>query len=263
MRMCLTLAVAFVSGAVVSFLIAEFGRAADDRRKKADELNQKKSDDASERRRLVGELREVHHAVTTAKLRIQAHKTVRSYGDEIRDVIIPKISQLGGVISDVDRHRGELFETTDARNISEQAGIVRSYLEELTNEYRDRYLSASLVQEADYKWRQYRVSELVKDDRFSKAPPTEDELPVAAKTESSAWYYLQSKDEGDRYRFPRLLIFLEAQEAEAAASLNEQEKMLHSHKTGFSDPIRRAMNRIDQSGRPQSQWRAVLYQNFR
>jgi hypothetical protein len=166
MRMLLTLAVAFISGAVVSYLIGENGREVEERRKRADE-----------RRRLVSELREVHHAVTTAKLRIRAHRTVRTYGIEIRDVIMPKVAQLGGVISDLDRDTGAIL-VRDAIAIGNQVKIVAAYLKALTDEYEECYLAASLMQEVDYEWRQYRVKELVKEKGFAQKPPTEAMLPV-------------------------------------------------------------------------------------
>jgi hypothetical protein len=153
MKMCLTLAVVCISGAVVSFLIGEYGRLVDERHKKeeelgqqqkkeAEELSQQQKDDASERRRLVGELREVHHAVKTAQLRINAHKSVLTYGREIRDVIIPKVSQVGGVLSDVKRHRGRFLPDSEGDVIAGQLGLVRAYLEVLTNEYEKEYLTA-------------------------------------------------------------------------------------------------------------------------
>jgi hypothetical protein len=236
MKVCLTLAVAFISGAVVSFLVTQYGRQVDERRMEADE-----------RRRLVGELREVHHAVTTAKLRINAHRTVRTYGMEIRDVIIPKISQLGGVLSDVNARGGGLSKN-DAEKIAQQVGVAKCYLEALTKEYEEKYLAASLLQEADYKWRQHRVAELVKERRFSKEPPAEDDLPERAKNDSSAWSYLNSQESG-RYRFPRLRIFLELELGDEY--LAENKKIPDKHAEGFSKPVRHAMDNIDQANTAQ------------
>jgi hypothetical protein len=214
MKMLLTLAVAFVSGAVVSYLIGENGREVEERRKRADE-----------RRRLVNELREVHHAVTTAKLRIRAHRTVRTYGIEIRDVIVPKVSQLGGVISDLDRDTG-VIPGGDAKAISNQIKIVAQYLKSLTDEYEEQYLAASLMQEVDYEWRQYRVKELVKEKGFAQKPPTEAMLPAKAQIDSSAWSYLKSAYNDDNYRFPRLLVYLELEEGKAASDILSKSKNL-------------------------------------
>jgi hypothetical protein len=257
MNTCLTLAVAFISGAVVSFLIGEYGRAADDsrkkaeelgqqRRKEADELNQQQKDDASEKRRLVGELREVHHAIKTAQLRMNAHKSVLTYGTEIRDVIIPKISQLGGVFSDVRRHSGDLIPASKAKAITDQIGIVRSYLEALTKEYEQKYLAASLLQEADYKWRQDKVGTIVKG---LQEPPTEADLPETGKTDSYVWRYLKSREDSGQYRFPWLLVFLELLDENDLDSLDEHKERPYTHTARFSDPVRYAMDKIDQSQR--------------
>jgi hypothetical protein len=263
-KMCLTLAVAFISGAVVSFLIGEYGRMVEERhreedesserqKKEEDELNQQQKADASERRRLVSELRQVHHDVTAAKLRINAHKTVKSYGEEIRQVIIPMIAELGGVIMDVNRQSGHLFQAHEAKAIADQLGIAHSYLQALTDEYEKEYLTASLVQEADYKWRQNQVSLLVQVWDPTQWDPTEANLPKTAKTDSSAWRYLKSKKDNDEYRFAALVIFLELEEAKAINSLDKNEEVPYTHEARFSKPIRDAMNRIDSSQRRESE----------
>ena len=59
--------------------------------------------DAEERRRFVAELRQVHHDVKTAQLRIRAHHTVHTYAEQICEAVFPAVAQLGGVISGVSR----------------------------------------------------------------------------------------------------------------------------------------------------------------
>jgi hypothetical protein len=220
MRACLTLAVAFISGGVVTFILSQYGRTMDDRRK-----------DAEERRRLVAELREVHHDVKTAQLRIRAHRTVRTYGEQIREAVFPAVAQLGGAISDVKRQLRKPAETVAL------VGEVSKYLEDLTNEYEESYLRASLLQEAEYKWRQQRVAELVKQDRFATTPPTYADVVDESGAEGPAWDYLIGKEEGGQYRFPRLIAFLEI------GDKAETKK----HQVSFSEPIRNAMDFIDSS----------------
>ena len=243
MKLCITLAVALFSGAVVSFLIGEYGRTADDRRKKTEADLQQRRDDASEKRRLVGELRAVHHAIKTAQLRMRAHKSVLTYGKEIREVIIPQVAQLGDVYSDVRRHCGHLIPPSDAKAITDQIGIARSYLEALTNEFQNEYLKASRLQEADHKWRQDKVAKLVKD---LQEPPTETDLQEAGETGSSVWSFLTSKEDSGRYRFSRLVIFLEHSDEQDVHGLDKNND---THADKFSDPMRSAMDNIDQSQR--------------
>ncbi|MCK9905080.1 hypothetical protein MXD63_34330, partial [Frankia sp. Cpl3] len=57
----------------------------------------------------MGELRDMHHSITTCKLKIRAHKSVKAYGVEIRESVIPAISQLGAVISDVNHRSATLI----------------------------------------------------------------------------------------------------------------------------------------------------------
>jgi hypothetical protein len=221
MRTCLTLAVAFISGGVVSFVLSEYGRVADDRR-----------NDAEERRRLVAELRHVHHCVKTAQLRIRAHKTALTYGIEIRDVMIPAIAQLGGVISDVKHQR------RNPDPIVKSLSAGNGYLRQLTDEYQREYLRVSLIQEAAHKWRQHRLAELIKQPQFASAPPTTDQLPAAFSPENPAWRYLTGRDDKNWYRLPRLAAFLELPDPNGT--------LADSHQAGFSDPIRSAMNHIEE-----------------
>jgi hypothetical protein len=88
-------------------------------------------------------------------------------------------------------------------------------------------------------------------------PPTEADLPETGKTDSSAWSYLKSEDNG-QYRFPRLLIFLELLDKKDGESLDKTKipntslhgtQIPNTHVEGFSDPIRCTMNLIDQSQR--------------
>ena len=222
----LTFAVAIFTGAVVSFLIPEYGRRVDARK-----------DHALERRRLVGELRDVHHAVTTAALRIKAHRTVRTYGSEIRDIIMPKVAQLGGVISDVEAaQKAQNFSEDDAQAIGKQVGQAKSYLERLTNEFKDKYLPASLFQEACYKWRQHHVGKFANGD----TPPTSEDLLKTSVADERVWGYIAGKEGNDEFRFPRLAVLLELQGAGADKS--------DRHSTQFSEPIRNAMNIIEGVG---------------
>ncbi len=51
----------------------------------------------------------MHDPGTNAQLRLHAHKTVRTYGEEIREVIMLKVAQPGVVVSDVNAHTGRLI----------------------------------------------------------------------------------------------------------------------------------------------------------
>jgi hypothetical protein len=220
MRACLTLAVAFISGGVVTFILSQYGRAMDDRRKNAEE-----------RRRLVVELRQVHHDVKTAQLRIRAHRTVGTYGEQIWEAVFPSVAQLGGVIGDVEHNLRKPDKTVAL------VGKASKYLQELTNEYKEKYLFASLLQEAEDKWRQHWVAELVKQDRFAIVSPTCADVDESG-AEGPAWDYLIGKEEGGQYLFPRLIEFLEIGDKAGT----------QRHQACFSEPIRNAMNLIDVSG---------------
>lgn len=230
----LSLATTLFSVAIVSFLISEYWRRLDRRRALEERHREQREADSTERQRLVGELRDVHHSVKTAQLRLRAHKTVRAYGNEIRDAVMPAIAQLGGVRSDINARCGGLFDEESATQIVEHVAAVVKYLAKLSEEFEDKYLAASLLQEASYAWRQHRVAELVKKNTSSVTAPTFADLPE--KGESDVWRsHLMYQEENGSYRFPRLAIFV----ADAGG-----------HEEGFSKPVWLAMNEIERSRRP-------------
>ena len=233
----MTLGVGLISTAVVSFLIAEHGRDRARDEAEADRRRQELNSNDSERRRLVGELRSIHHGVKTSALRIRAHQTVKTYGVEMRDVILPKVAQLGGVISDT-RGRPDLFEDSSATSLDEELSKVASYLTELTTEFEDKYIEASLLQEAAYRWRQHRVAELIAKPEFAAAPPLGNDLPEQPG-QSRVWEHLTGCETPGRYRFPRLAILLELE----GASVEEHD----THQDQFSGASRTAMDIIDKS----------------
>jgi hypothetical protein len=229
------LAVAFVSAGALTFTIYEYGRLVDDRRRYIDE-----------RRRLAAELREVHHAVKTAQLRMRAHQTVRTYGEQIRDSVFPAVAQLGGVISDLPHTN---LKPQDAEKYLKEA---QDYLKELTDEYEKEYLPASLLQEAEHKWRQHRLNELVKDPLYADCPPDRSTIKELVECKGGAWKYLNDKEQEDKVRFPRLAIFLDVPHVkgtvgapQVGGKVGMTQERLTEHQEKFSSPIRTAMNLID------------------
>ena len=103
----------------------------------------------------------------------------------------------------------------------------------MTNEFEKEYLRAALLQEVEYKCRQHRVSELVKHDEFATTSPTCAD--VIAEPEGEG-YLIGSENEGGPYRFPQLRAFLE---------IGDEAGIQSRHQTGFSKPIRNAMDLID------------------
>jgi membrane protein implicated in regulation of membrane protease activity len=229
----LSLASSLFSAAVVSFLISEYWRRLNQRRTAEDRHREQQEADAKERQRLVGELRDVHAGVKTAQLRIRAHKSVRTYGNEIRDVIMPKIAQLGALRSDVKAQCGRLIDEAPATAIDGHIATVMAYLTELTSEFENKYLAASSLQEVHYQWRQHRVAELVRQNRFDQAAPALDDLPE--KGASDVWRsHLMHREKNGAYLFPRLTTFVEDSDG---------------HRTGFSTPLRSAMDQIERNHR--------------
>lgn len=272
----LALAAALISVGVVSYFVSDHNRA-NEQRHKQEEANREREEernrigaenerrrmeaDAIERRRLVGELRDIHHSITTCKLKIRAHKSVKTYGVEIRESVIPTISQLGAVIGDVNHRSATLIPDSQVENIIAKLRATKTYLTELANEYEVKYFDAARVQEK-YEERRKRL-----DNRDAPAISRHLRRPTKSRRRESSeasgmangncmgnsspdvsdpWTYLVGRVGSDLCRFPRLAILLELRPA-----INS-DKCLHggryTHQSQFSEPIRFAMDAIDHSG---------------
>jgi hypothetical protein len=169
-KACFGLAASLVTVAFVAFLISDYAREADRRQAREDRERAREESARAERHRLVGELRNVHHAVKTSQLRMNAQRSARTYGQEMRDAVMPAVAQLGGVFSDVKAH-SELFVSTERQEeILTCLNSVGDYLKALTEEFTQKYLMASRLQEADDSlfWRDH--VERVRPDRTREFP---------------------------------------------------------------------------------------------
>jgi hypothetical protein len=226
-KTCFGLAASLVTLGFVSFLISEYWRGTDQRRELEARRRAGEESARAERRRLVGELRSVHHDVKTSQLRMKAHRSIRTYGEEMRDVVMPAVAQLGGVISDINADSALLASARRAEVVA-RLGTVATYLRSLTEEFERRYLTASRLQEADHEWRQQRMLAVVREERFSQAPPGLSDLP-----DPHGWLwndYVQGVRPDGAPEFPALAILLEDST---------------KHADRFSKPLREAIEFIE------------------
>lgn len=96
---------------------------------------------------VLSDLKGVYDRVDRARLVIPAHRSVKTYGDEMRDLIEACV-QLRNVVRALERRP----DGVDKRVRSELVGHVRGmerYLAQLTSEFRDNYKRVSDAQRAD------------------------------------------------------------------------------------------------------------------
>ncbi|WP_136697169.1 hypothetical protein [Geodermatophilus dictyosporus] len=189
-----------VTGGVTSVLSAH-NRALDDRRS-----------DHDLRLQLIGVLREVHNASRTAAVRIGADRSVRTYADQVHELVAARVKAL-----DVDwavRSRPRLCGGYEGvKLVSALLRRVSDYLEAIIDEYAAQYGRMHAIELASAKWDEAVAESLAK----KSSPPTS--IDVASSL--VPWIELCRPDV-----FPRLADLRSNTEA---------------HRKGFSTPVHEAI----------------------
>jgi hypothetical protein len=121
----------------------------------------------------LADLKAVYDSVESARVLIEAHKSARSYGEQIRRLGKSRV-RLEGV------HRAIRADTIDFQKAGN--GLVGCidhmirYIEFLEEEYHEKYLSASRKQRVDEQYN----NELAQRSAKSKQQPDDDEWRVEA-----------------------------------------------------------------------------------
>jgi hypothetical protein len=200
-RALLTLATGVIVAGGVASLLAAHNRAVDQRRS-----------DHDLRLELVTELRETHNAVKTAALLITAHQSVRTYGQQVQNLIAARVQLL-----DVDwaaRSRPRLC--GDDETVELMSAFLRKasdYLEAVVEEYGAQYGRVAAIQLASSKWNDRAADEAAQNP----SPPDPGDIVVS----TVPWAELCRQDV-----FPRL----------ADLRLDEE-----AHRKSFSTPVNEAI----------------------
>jgi len=118
------------------------------------------------------DLKSVYDRVARARILIPAHKSVKTYGEELRDMIEAQV-QLRNVTRALERPAEGVDETAREKAIK-RVKQMKAYLETLTLEFRDNYKSLS------DKQRGYEELATAKLKRFAETETDQDppELPT-------------------------------------------------------------------------------------
>jgi hypothetical protein len=199
----MTIAAGTVLGVVVAMLV-ESHRLRSARRAADQEL----------RRALIAQLRDVHDQVKSAALLIKAHKSARTYGEQMRRLIEVRV-QLLGVRRAITAERRPF--RAGAEPLEAAIHTAAGYLEKLTTEYEHHYLRISKIQSYSYEWDQAQARKAAQSD----APPA----PENMKSSTVPWNELTGP------AFERLAALREA---------NDDASQVH--RAGFSDPLGTAID---------------------
>jgi len=121
---------------------------------------------------VLADLKSVYDRVARARVLIPAHKSVKTYGEEMRGLIEARV-QLRNVTRALER-RSEGVDQEAREEITRRVGQMEAYLETLTCEFRDNYKPLS------DKQRSYEERTKVLLKRFAEAEGSElaPELPT-------------------------------------------------------------------------------------
>ncbi len=95
---------------------------------------------------VLSDLKAVYDRVERARILLAAHRSAKTYGEEMRDLIQSRV-QLLNVIRALDNQTAGLKEK-DAQTIRQSVQNMSSYLTKLTDEFRDKYKPIADMQRA-------------------------------------------------------------------------------------------------------------------
>jgi len=102
---------------------------------------QKREDAATFVGNVLADLKSVYDRVARAKILIPAHKSVKTYGEEMRGLIEARV-QLRNIVRALER-RTEGIDEEAREEITRHVSQMERYLETLTTEFRDNYKTLS------------------------------------------------------------------------------------------------------------------------
>jgi hypothetical protein len=117
---------------------------------------------------VLADLKGVYDRVARARTLIPAHKSVKTYGGEMRDMIEARV-QLRNVTRALER-RAEGVGDEVRRTVTDHVSQMETYLDRLTTEFRDNYKTLSDEQRG-YEERAKAMLKIYADDSTGAEPP--------------------------------------------------------------------------------------------
>ena len=183
----------------------------------ANRRREARAHDREDRLALVDRLRAVHSDLLRAARLIDAHRTARTYGEQMRALVETRVELSN--LSFAVRHAGSLAPPARAA-LEIEIDTVADYVKALIAEYREQYPRVSAIQMATHEWELAHARQL--------ANRTEPPQPQEISASTVAWTELT-----DRAVFPHLGTLLDGLGPAAVAA---------AHDAGVTDPIRRAVD---------------------
>jgi hypothetical protein len=127
-------------------------------KEKEDETKRKQNEFRNE---TLNRLRKIFDDVDGARLLIEAHKSAKTYGDKMRDAIIPSVVAL----YDIKRSLADSINMMDSEKIRQlrlNMHYMIAYLQALANEYKNEYCEISNIQFYEEEWKKQLRDKFIK-----------------------------------------------------------------------------------------------------
>jgi len=141
-----------IVGGIISLgfnlLYEEVKREEDTRQAAAEKLQEQRGNYKQERTRLVKKLQEIHDRIETARILIRSHKSAKTYGEQIRQKVIPAYITLLEIKRNIKDSKDYLLTNQDFKIPHLRVGIhfMLAYIAALLLEYENHYLRISHLQ---------------------------------------------------------------------------------------------------------------------
>lgn len=122
---------------------------------------------------VLSDLKAVYDRVGRAQILIPAHRSAKTYGDEMRDLIESRV-QLRNVVRALERRAAGVSQSA-RDSVIENVRKMESYLKNLVEEFRDKYKPVADLQRAYEK----QADVLITEFASAKSRPTPPDLPNA------------------------------------------------------------------------------------
>ena len=144
--------------------------------KDRDTAREKEKETLNFYRNVLSDFKSVYHKVEKARLLIQAHRTAKTYGEQMRELIEGVVT-----LHNIKRALNPGFPELESK-LKPCIKSMSAFIKDLLKEYKDNYKRISVLQEMDQKKKQEFIEERVKNSNFEIS---DNDIP------SSAWMQIE------------------------------------------------------------------------
>ena len=188
------LGVTAIIGGFIKFLFDQHQQKEIEGREGEKKEEDKKAAQNEFRNELLNRLRKIFDAIDSARLLIEAHKSAKTYGDKMRDSVIPSIVAL----YDIKRSLADsvdMMEIEKIKHLRLSLHYMIAYLQALANEFKNEYLEISNSQSYEEEWKKQTKEKLIRsllsDDKKEISRDVFSSAIKSGKTPVKAWQQIE------------------------------------------------------------------------